>query len=77
MVISIDLESYSQGVRDGATSKRAPAWALGRSKGSGRDSFSYCSGRIEGEAFRDGYEVTLDDAAIAAIAVAERAARLT
>lgn len=64
MSIDIDRESWEAGVRDGAAGTAAPDWSKGPSKERGHDSYSYNSGRIEGEAFRGGYEVTLDVARI-------------
>ena len=61
--------SWEMGVRDGATCEARPPWSNGLSKGPSRDAFSYCGGRIEGEAFRGGFEVTIDVARISMDAV--------
>jgi hypothetical protein len=65
MRVQIDRQSWEQGVKDGAANKPAPAWSRGSSHGAGRDSFSYSSGRVEGEAYRRGYEVTKQVADVA------------
>lgn len=65
MKITIDPDSWKQGVQDGAKRKTPPAWSHGPSKGRGRDSYSYNSGYIEGDAFRQGYQVSMDVARIA------------
>lgn len=57
--ITIDVDSWEQGVRDGAAARPSPSWARGLSRAPGRDSYSYNSGYIEGQAYRGGYEVSM------------------
>lgn len=71
-MIEIDAESWDQGVRDGARGVASPVWALGPSRGPGRCSWSYNSGRIEGKAFRDGFEVSMQVAMVATGKTAEQ-----
>jgi hypothetical protein len=60
-----DRQSWEQGIVDGAKRRKRPAWTYGPSKGPRRDTYSYTSGYIEGEAFRNGYEVSMEVARIA------------
>jgi hypothetical protein len=62
--IEFDRDCWEQGIRDGAQARTPPAWSRGL-RSPGKDSYAYNSGYIEGSAYRDGFEVSVDVARIA------------